>query len=55
MNTAAPRPPPEVQKLIKEWCSQQEQKYGQNWKSILAAEMSKQAVKDLTDLGVIKK
>jgi hypothetical protein len=33
-------PPPEVRAILKSWIAQQREKYGPDWKEILAAEMA---------------
>ena len=33
-------PPPEVRAILKEWCDMQREKYGPDWKRILAREMA---------------
>lgn len=35
-----PEPSPEVRKLIGQWAKMQHEKYGENWKEILAKEMA---------------
>jgi hypothetical protein len=35
-----PPPSPEVKAILKEWCDMQREKYGPDWKNILAKEMS---------------
>ena len=34
-------PSPEVKAILKTWCDMQRDKYGPDWKKILAAEMAK--------------
>jgi hypothetical protein len=41
----SPNPPsPEVKAIMKEWCEMQRQKYGPDWKRILAKEMTEQTM-----------
>ena len=41
---------PEATALIKQWCDMQKEKYGENWKEILAKEMAKETMKKLQPL-----
>ncbi len=40
MNTPTSAHSEEVKKLLREWCKMQKERYGENWKEILAAEIS---------------
>ena len=41
---------PEIKALIKQWCDMQKEKYGENWKEILAEKMAKETMKKLQPL-----
>ena len=43
-------PSPEVRKILKDFCSIQEEKYGPEWKTILAKEMAEKSTPFLNAL-----
>lgn len=40
----------EVKALLKGWCKMQEEKYGKDWKNILAKDMADKTIKDLAEI-----
>lgn len=48
------QPSPEVKALLKEWCKMQEEKYGPDWKKVLAKEMAAKTVEKMTQDGLLK-
>lgn len=42
-----------IKKHIKSWCDYNREKYGENWKEILAKEMSKETMKQLGGLALL--
>lgn len=43
-----------AKEIIKSWCDYNREKYGPNWKEIVAAEMAKDTVTELAKAGIIK-
>ncbi len=50
-----PVPSPEVRAILKEFCKKQEEKYGPDWKKILAAEMAEKTTPVLLALQKLMK
>lgn len=40
----------EVKALLKGWCRMQEEKYGEDWKNILAKDMADKTLNDLAEI-----
>lgn len=53
---APSEPSPEVKAILREFFAKQREKYGENWKSILAAEMTEQTAPVINALlSLVKK
>lgn len=48
-------PPPEVKAAIKSFVQAQREKYGENWKEILAKKMTRETVEAMTKAGLLKR